>query len=421
MCKEAYDQGCYAEAPFKSCCNDGQCRSAAEDIECNWGFGLPCCGNMFDAEATKFTFNHGADDFCRRACIHLGDKRNSHLDYCPNGRLELMDDVKLCPAALQSLRQAVGEQRSWCSSHHNMACHWNYSTFTREHGTLTASGHFDFTDDSSECTDACEALGRASNRPEEYCPNSTHLAAEVSPCPQAKRSFDSANHRWCEGGAVSLAQIGGRHEIIPAAKDTRPAAARAPAANQSLPSSAASSDELELFNENCHMAFQAGCWGKPPFSDCCNRYCAAGEASFQCKWKFSYNEEPNINGTLTAFGSERWDGCEDACRVLANASNNPNWYCHPETSELWPKIQQCQQAKNSVRRQSRSLHQRTHGSWCSGNTTDLGFLSSPGQSRFDPVIGTAVAAVALAMAAAIAVKFRARSLAGEDGYQPFLG
>jgi len=422
VCARAYDLGCYAETPFKSCCHDGKCQSATEGIECNWGLELPCCGNIFKPEDAKFKFNVHEEDFCRRACILLGDEHNSHLDYCPDGKLELMTDVQHCPAALASLKRAVGEP-SWCSSHHKMTCHWSYSAFSRElGGLLHVSGQFSFADDNGTCTDACLDLGRASNRPAEYCPTSPRLAASVSMCPQAKASFDSVNARWCEGGAVSLVQAGGRHEIIPAAKDTRPAAARAPAANRSLPSSAASSDELELFNADCHYAFKVGCWKKKPFSDCCNLRCAETEAKYSCSWKFTYNGLPSIGEELTAYQaangtSEPWAGCDHACAVLATASNNPQWYCHPEKSNLLQQIEQCPQAKSSLMHQSAALRARNN-SWCE---TDLGFLSSPVQSRFDPVIGTAAAAVALAMAAAIAVKFRARSLAGEDGYQPFLG
>lgn len=417
FCSQAYNQGCYSQVPFKSCCNDGQCQSGNENIECSWGFELPCCKNIFGTQA-KFTFDKGSEASCQRACVLLGDKHNSHLDYCPDGKLMENEDVKGCQPALTSLQKAVGEQ-SWCSSHHTMTCTWIYSMYSHDLGTKKVSGQFDFNSDDPSCLVACEALGTPGNTPNLYCPKqSAELVTTVSKCPAAKASFDSAPASWCgKERDVSLAQAVGRHEIIPAAKDPRPAAARAPAANRSLPSSAASSDELELFSDVCHSAFQKGCWKKKPFTDCCGK-CSEAAATYDCSWRYQYSDQPAIGDKISAFGNEKWDGCNKACKILANPSNEPDWYCHLENSPLVPQIEHCSQANLSLKTLSEKLR-ANKSTLCRNSTKE--FLSSPEQSRFDPVIGTAVAAVALATAAAITVKIRSRSLVGEEGYQPFLG
>lgn len=424
-CSQAYNRGCYAQTPFKSCCNDGQCRSGGEDITCSWGFELPCCKNIFNATKTQFTFDKGSEDFCRKACVILGDKHNSHLDYCPLGKLMENEHVKGCQAARTSLSQAVGDP-SWCSSHHTMTCKWSYRMFNKNQGEQGISGQFDFNTDDASCTEACVALGSPTNKPAYYCPKQTpEFVTSVSKCPAAKASFNTANAKWCgEERDVSLAQAVGRHEIITAAQDPRPAAAaaaRASAANRSLPSSVASSDELDEldFNDFCHTAFQKGCWKEKPFIDCCGQ-CAQASASFACHWRYKYGDQPAINGTLRAFGTEPWNGCEQACKILANESNEPDWYCHFDTSPLMPRIAICKQANLSLTQTSEHLR-TTKSILCNIGNSTTEFLSSPGQSRFDLVVGTAVAAVALATAAAITVKIRSRPRVGQEGYQPFLG
>jgi len=411
QCDQAYAHGCYAKTPFKGCCHDGQCQAGHDEVKCTWGFEMPCCKDIFDPKFTTFIFDVGSETDCQAACNALGDSSNNYLDYCPGGKLSGV--VGRCPAALKSLEQAF-VTKSWCSSHREMTCDWTYSFFNKDAGKeLTASASFNFQGSSDKCVTACGALGLGSNSPEWYC-SDTPLSQAVSGCPEAKASFDSAHGTWCKTGEISLVQASGRHEIIPAVQELGPAAVRALAPNRSLRSSAALSalaQDSYDYDRECHEAFQAGCWDKKPFTDCCSDSCASASFSHTCDWSFTYSSEPTISGKLSAFKGEPWVGCDHACEVLGNSSNSPQDYCGDKKT-LLARIQGCHQAEASL--------EKTHATWCKTLAAEA-MPSLLGQPRLGTVAATAAAAAAAMAAAALAVKLRAQRLVGEEGHQPLMG
>mmetsp|Transcript_10659 Transcript_10659/g.33115 ORF Transcript_10659/g.33115 Transcript_10659/m.33115 type:complete len:503 (-) Transcript_10659:72-1580(-) len=415
QCTKAYASRCYAKSPFKSCCHEGQCQAGLTAVTCHWGFEMPCCPDLFDA---KFEYIPGMDSNCQKACGALGDKRNDYIDFCPDGRLPNLPEVKACPAAQDSLDKALGA-RAWCSSNASLGCEWLYSIYREKKGEEEhVQGSFHFGPNSFECSEACTRLGNPSNKPSEYCGDSALLKL-ASGCPPAAESLKAARVQgaaWCsEAGAVSLAQSAkGRGKISPVAQDwkQKPAAVRVPASNRSFLALAPLelADSSGHYDQQCHDAFRAGCWGKAPFDECCGT-CAHATSTHQCSWSFTFNGQ-QIGDTIASYGGESWKDCDTACDTLGRSTNDPMWYC--SKTELLGKLGQCAQAKASLERKSKSA------AWCPKSTA---LSSSTGTTPgVDPTRAAAAAAVlAIMTTAAVAVKSRSRQRADEGDYERFLG
>lgn len=104
-CNAAYEYGCFAVHPFRSCCNS--CSNGNSTQQCTWnvvgGSDTPC--------SIKGCFAYAPSETkCNDACQSFQAATDSK-DYCPNNNLE--SKLSDCPVALGSL-QAKQKGMNWC-------------------------------------------------------------------------------------------------------------------------------------------------------------------------------------------------------------------------------------------------------------------------------------------------------------------
>lgn len=241
--------------------------------------------------------------------------------------------VENCPAAKESLIQAVGAPDHWCpvyaqkTSSIDIKCHWSYLTRSLG-GEKEINGTFLFSTSSDLCTTACERLGQSSNKREDYCPG-TELMNAVRECSEAAADVHLPEG-WCPAASLGLVEAAAvpeeksvghswtttfqaEYQAISSVQEHREQAV----GFLQQPVSLAGMDAWN--HAQCEPAFNQRCWEKGRFEDCCTD-CAEVEVHDKCWWSYD-SSMGHLNGSFLVDASPMGEPCFQACAAI----NSEDW------------------------------------------------------------------------------------------------
>jgi len=418
LCEKAFKKGCYARQPFEGCCHQGECQKATSNITCQWGYGMPCCPDLYQQQ---FEFPLGPNALnCQRACDAMGSNTNVYMDYCrTNGRLWQNRYVATCPEALKSLETATGIADPWCFSKTDYQCTWSFKYKTQIGGQFSWKDTDSFAD---SCSTACAQLGNPTAPAETFC----RLTSSFPTLRHCTPAFDSVKSQpippsWCSGSEAlyTLSPGIGHHEISKLARNiTRPALPFSEANTTAVSLSAADEDPTL-----CERAWANKCWDDPSFTTCCHD-CVDAEVTHECHctWKFGYNNGFGLKfiGSTVVMRKEGFSDCDKACDALGDETRNPQWFCETTKVVNDKVISRCsglvEDFKNKI---AGSIP------WCQ-NQSLTATMITPSSGNRSPnwsqdTASAAVATLAFMTAIAAVVKFRSWwHVRQDDSHQPFL-